>query len=59
MFITPVKVNDEQKLANKLTNPEALFTPLKIPCSTKNDSLDKSKFKLSLIIFTERVLFSS
>ena len=59
MFITPVKLNDEQKLANKLTNPEALFTPLKIPCSTKNDSLDKSKYNWSHNLFTERVLFSS
>lgn len=47
-FITPEKGGSSEYMSGgKLNNPENFFTPLKIPCSSRNDTLEKSKFDLA------------
>ena len=42
-YITPEKDKSTEFSANKnLTHPETFFTPLKVPCSSRNDTLEES-----------------
>lgn len=57
-FITPEKGGSTDYMSgSKLSNPENFFTPLKIPCSSRNDSLEKSK--TFLVNWLERTLFKT
>jgi hypothetical protein len=43
-FITPEKGESTKCMSGgKFSNPENFFTPLKVPCSSRNDTLETSK----------------
>jgi hypothetical protein len=60
-FVTPEKGGSTDYMSgSKLSNPETFFTPLKVPCSTRNDTLEKSKcWSGDNGCFIERILFKT